>query len=216
MIDEYLASEYGEQTDDYYQRTVGEYHSSATGNCVRRNFLDWIEDTRPGKSAWPHFELGNNIEDIVEDALINKHDARHVKNSIPIEIQFDEFRIVGETDLVVLGKNLTLDTLYEIKSTGNLKYTKDEPKMQHLYQIHCYMHALGAETAKIVYVDKFRLDTVEHTVEYDEEIWDDIVDRTERLHTALITGEPPEPHEDSELWDHFCDHESSGKCCKEQ
>lgn len=212
MIKDYLEHEYGEEDDDYYERRIGEYHSSASGQCPRRRFFDWMEDSRPGPDAWPHFEIGHNIEDIVEDALTHKHDKRHVKNGIPIRLHLDDFEIVGETDLVVLGDNLVMDEMIEVKSTGNLKYARDEPKRAHVYQVHCYMKALGLPQCKVLYVDKFRLRTVEHVVEFEQDVWEDIVERTTELHDALTVGEPPDPREGEGEHNHFCDY--GNRCCK--
>lgn len=217
VLDEYLQAEYEENQDEYFERRLGEYHASATGNCIRRNFLDFINDVRPDDDAWPHFEIGNRIEDVFEAALEQKHGWRYVKNSVPIELNFGNFSIVGETDPVVIRDNFDIDTLYEVKSTQNLGYTTEEPKRRHLYQAHCYMRALADGDVpdfdtKIVYINKSNLNTVTHDIDFDAEVWDDIVDRTRTLHNALISGQIPDPHEDSDLQDYFCEH--GEKCCK--
>ena len=220
MIDNDIITDYLEDThsvqDEYYDREIGEYHASTSGNCVRRNYYDFKRDPEPGPSAWPHFTLGNVLEDVFEDALRVRFGKRYVKNAMPIKLEFDDFHVVGETDPVIVDDSGNVDHLWEVKTTGNLKYTKDGPKQEHMYQIHCYMMALGItdDSASIVYINKYNLETQTHVVQFDHEIWMDIVDRFERLHEALLADEPPDIETEEDDQDYFCPHKDTQLCCK--
>lgn len=214
ILKDYLRAEHGEQ-DDYYDREVGVYHASTLGNCVRRNYFDFVRDPDVDESAYPHFTIGNVLEEVFEDALKERHGWRYVKNALPIRIPMDDYVIVGETDPVVMDHNGDIERLWEVKTTGNLKYVRDEPKQEHLYQVHSYMFALDIidDRCSIVYINKYNLETVTHTVQFDHEIWNDIVRRCERLHEALVNEDPPDPvGEDGQ--DYFCPHDNTQLCCK--
>ena len=198
--------------DSWHERKRGVYHASSTGKCVRRNYFDWVHDVTPPASAYVHFELGHRLEEVYLDALKYEFGDRFVKTDMPICLEFDDFKIVGETDPVVFDNNGEISQITEVKTTTNLKYTRKEPKQTHLYQTHCYMKALDQDSVTIVYICKRDLDSVTHTIEFDSDIWDDIVDRTETLHNALENEDPPDPV-GPEGQDHFCDH--SDMCCKE-
>lgn len=215
-MDEYLRDKYENEDDDFFEPVVGEYHSSTLGHCLRRRYLDFKnpEAAEPGEGAWPHFELGNVLERVFEDALEAEFGHRYVKNSLPVEIDCGDYKIVGETDPVVMGQNGEIDQLWEVKTTTNLKYTRDSPKYEHVCQVHAYIYGLSLlnSGAKIVYIDKKNLDTVVHDVDFKEYRWDQIRDETDRLHEALTTDNIPEPVEEKKQ-DHFCAH--GAKCCKE-
>lgn len=213
IMNRYLEAEYADQDDEYYEPKVGTYHASTMGRCVRHNYFAFMEDIRPDDGAWPHFELGNTLEDVFVKALRNEYGWRYVKNSVPIRIGFDGYEIVGETDPVVLKDNMNIRRLYEVKTTKNLSYVKSTPKLEHVYQVHCYMYALGLldDRCTIVYISKYDLDTQAHHVEFDKSIWNDIVDKVATLHEAIENEEPPEVQPKSEH-DYFCD--AGDQCCK--
>lgn len=215
MIDDYLENEYGGERDPYHKREVGVYHASMSGKCVRRLYFDFVEDAMPGASAWPHFELGHRIESVVQTALEDQHGPHRVKQDIPIKIESNDLDwiLVGRTDPVVLDDNLEIDTLWEVKSTKNISYVSDEPKPEHVHQVHCYMTGLEQFDAKIIYVSKYDLEYVIHEIEYDPAIASDIMDKMDTLHESLMNEEPPEPSPYVSDHDYFCEHD--GKCCKD-
>lgn len=215
-MERFLEAEYGGELDDYFKPEVGKYHASTSGSCLRRLYYDFKHEVPPGEDAWPHFELGNRMEDVFERALIEEHGERYVANSIPISIPIDGFEIVGETDIVVLGDNLTVDTLYEVKSTKNLSYVRNKPKWPHVCQLHCYSYGLDLindESRKIVYIDKGNLETVTHEVDFERGIWNHILRKMRNLHEALMNDEPPEVQPEKHR-DYFCPHDDTDRCCK--
>lgn len=199
--------------DEWHRREVGVYHASAMGKCVRRHYFNFKEDTQPENDAYPHFELGNRLEDLYEDALKEEYGEKYVKNDVPIKFQGDDYKIVGSTDPVIINDNGDIETIFEVKTTGNLKYTRGSPKDRHLYQLMCYMKALNVNKANIVYINKYNLETVTHEVQFDIVIWNDILNRAERLHEALENDEPPEPVNSDES-DYFCEFDE--RCCENE
>lgn len=212
----FLEAEHGGELDDYFKPKIGEFHASTTGSCPRRMYYDFVEPKRPGKGAWKHFELGNRMEDVFEDALAEKHGSKYVINRVPIDIDFGQYKIVGETDPVVINDNMEIDTLWEVKSTTNLSYVRNKPKWPHVTQLHAYAYGLdlmnrpGAR--KIVYIDKTSLETVTHEVSFEQGIWKHVTNKLETVYEALMNGEPPEVSEDKHR-DHFCPHKEEPYCC---
>lgn len=217
VMQNYLESEHGGEQDDYYKPTVGEFHASTTGSCVRRLYFDFMKPQQPDDGAWKHFELGNRMEEIFEDALARRYGEKYVVNRVPIEVDVGDFKIVGETDPVVIDDNLDVQELWEVKSTLNLSYVRDKPKWPHVTQLHAYAYGLdllnSADSRKIVYIDKTSLETVVHDVSFEQGIWEHVIDKLETVYEALMTGEPPEPAEEKHQ-DHFCPHDDEPYCCK--
>lgn len=214
-IENWLASKYGgDRDDDFYDRRIGEYHASMSKNCIRRNYLDYTIGSEPGSDAWPHFEMGNTLEKKKLWALEEEHGKRFVKNSVPIKIDLGDFCIVGETDPVVVDWNWEIQQLHEVKSTNGMSYVRDSPKEEHVYQTHCYMKALDLDTCIITYISKTNIsDEVEHIVQFDPDIWNDITFRFTMLHRALTTDEMP-PESDEDDHDYFCPFDDREMCCK--
>lgn len=212
IMRDYLNEKYSEEDDEYFERKFGVYHASGSGKCPRRRYFDFVEDTQVEARAYPHFELGNMIEDIFEDALIARYGHRYVVNGLPIEIPIDDFVLVGETDPVIINDNFEIRELWECKSTSNLSYTRDGPKRAHVRQVHAYMYGLKLFECNIIYVNKKNLRTQVHPVEFDPEIWAEIVADWRTVHEAIVNEEPPGPESDEDRQDHFCSHDA--RCCK--
>lgn len=216
VMQAYLEAEHGGELDDYYKPEIGEFHASTTGSCVRRLYYDFIEPEQPDDDAWKHFELGNRMENIFEDALVQRHERKYVVNAMPIKVDLGEYHIVGETDPVVIGDNGEIEELWEVKSTSNLSYVRSKPKWPHVCQLHCYAYGLDllnpSDTRKIVYIDKTSLETVTHEVSFEQGIWTHILNKLETAYDALQAGEPPEVAEEKHR-DHFCPHKDKPVCC---
>lgn len=217
VMGRFLESEHGGELDEYYEPTIGEFHASTTGSCPRRLYYDFMDPERPDDGAWKHFELGNRMEDVFEDALAEEYGDKYIVNRVPISIEINDYEIVGETDPVVIDDNLEVKELWEVKSTTNLSYVRSKPKWPHVCQLHCYAYGLDmiqeSDTRKIVYIDKTSLETVTHEVEFENGIWEHIVRKLDDVYAALMTGEPPEPS-DEKHQDHFCPHDDKSVCCK--
>jgi len=217
VMQAYLRAQHGGELDDYYKPRIGEFHASTTGSCVRRLYFDFMDPEKPDDGAWKHFELGNRMENIFEDALKERHEPKYVVNAVPIEVEIDDFKIVGETDPVVIDDNMDVETLWEVKSTSNLSYVRSQPKWPHVCQLHCYAYGLdvlsGSGRRKIVYIDKTSLETVVHDVSFERGIWQHILGKLRTVYQALLDEEPPEPAEEKHQ-DHFCPHKDKAICCK--
>jgi hypothetical protein len=217
VMQAYLEAEHGGPVDEYFEPTIGEFHASTTGSCVRRLYFDFMDPEQARSGAWKHFELGNRMENVFEDALVERYGRKYIVNVVPIEIEIDDFKIVGETDPVVITDDLKPDVLWEVKSTTNLSYVRDKPKWTHVCQLHCYAYGLDllnpSDNRRIVYIDKGSLETVVHDVSFEQGIWEHIVGKLRTVYTALMNEEPPEPAEEKHQ-DHFCPHKDKAICCK--
>jgi len=192
VLKEYLRHR-AESSSKYHETKDGVYHASETSQCLRKLYYKRKapEDKIPkDESSYPHFRLGHLIERIYFNALKHKHSYMHVRNSVPIRHEFDDFELVGQTDPVILGENLKPKRIYEVKSTSNIKYSKNEPSKHHVFQVHPYIAALQCPCS-IVYIQKTNLSTATHEVNFDPSIFKASVDRLRELHKYLNDNKLP-------------------------
>lgn len=195
MIEDYLLDTYNSDEEDHWSVDEGVYHASDVSKCPRKTFFKHKvgpEDNDAGSCK--NFERGNMVEDFAEKVLRHEFGYRHVGNAISVNVGFDDFELVGETDPVIFGENGAIDKLFEVKSKNpfNFKYVKDEPQLSHVYQTHVYMQGLGLDEADIWYVQIPDFDDVVHTVEFDDEVWGDIVERLFTIHECIERGVRPD------------------------
>lgn len=194
VIVNYLDHRFQGNNNDFWEPEVGRYHSSYMGKCLRKLFLKYELGKRKDKSSLPHFEIGNKVEEIVERALKYRYGWQFVKNSYRIRLEVDEndFQVVGETDPVLVAENGEVDRLFECKSTKDLYYVMGAPQKDHILQVHPYMRALGLDECTFIYVQKTDYAEKWHTIQFDEEILEYGLDRLRKLHDALTEGYWPE------------------------
>lgn len=206
VLSEYLSHRFNNREDSFWDREVGKYHASDTGKCLRKTYYEHELGRREREDAYPHFYQGNLIEDFVEEALMNHFGRDHIKNSFRIELDFDGFKIVGQTDPVLVGSNGKIERLFEVKSTKNLKYRRDGPPNHHVMQVHPYLAGLDLDSCTVIYVGKYGLDALSHEISFDKPTFERGIDRIRRLHSALTNGEPPEAEPFSDWECRFCEY----------
>lgn len=210
MVDEvfkkYLENRFSGPPTDFYERKIGRYHASDTGKCLRQLYYKYMGVASEKTSSWPHFLLGNNIEKMYEWALKFYYGHDFIKNSIRIQLDFDDISIVGQTDPVLLAPNLDIKKIFEIKSTSSISSKKKYGvSKHHVYQVHPYMSALKCP-CEIVYIHKLNLETAKFDIDFDPDILTRGVNRVRSLHEYLVKGAlpPAEPFMDWNCKPGFC------------
>jgi hypothetical protein len=64
----------------------------------------------------------------------------------------------------------------DYKSTKAIKYNMAAPKKMHVTQINFYLGCALAKYGILVYIDKGDFEIIQHTVEYSQKVFDDMVE----------------------------------------
>lgn len=118
------------------------------------------------------FEVGNavhlNFQNVLEEEL----------EDVEKEFTDEELHIKGHID----GRYK--DYVIEFKSISPYALKKaDLPYKHHIEQVHMYMHLTGLKKAIIVYVDKSSGNIIEYEVEFDSEIFLNLIEKIEKIKT---------------------------------
>jgi len=130
-----------------------------------------------------HFWLEHHLPELIEDRAI-RTEAR-VKNKI--EVPNHDF------DIYVSGYADAVDTegfVYDHKFTGNIEYSMESPKEKDRMQVLMYIDSLDdVHTGQLEYVQRQgrfqKGKIVEHTIEWDEEDFQAMVDKLIEVCAAL-------------------------------
>jgi len=196
-----LAEKFDKDDEGGHEPKKGKYSPSDCWKCHRAWFLKYVlpmEYRMADEESWGTFERGNDVEDKKEEALKNYLGENHVINGVDIEIDLrDEFgfRITGETDPLIVWRNLKVLIIYEVKSTGEVG---EDPSLSqsHLFQIVVYLKALEdrfpeREIGIVSYVDKKNYQGADFSSKLKEEIWQLVLSRFIRFHQFLENEEIP-------------------------
>ena len=123
-------------------------------------------------------------------------------NDTPPETETDDvcLTVAGSTDPAICDTDTgDVIALTEVKSTGSIGYV-DEPKRMHKMQLHAYMNALGITDGYVIYVDRDNLlDPKVFEVEFDEDVWQTVVDWVSETLPYAMEGKLP-PADAPEGW----------------
>ena len=206
-ITAYLRDE-NEQKDSSWwdDRTIGEYHVSDATKCPRKAYWNITDRKKPDGDSLRYFKLGHDAEDFIERII--KQMNNNILNSYRFDMKLHPSGIVvkGETDLYEVDENGEIVDIIEIKSTGNLYYSKKEPKEYHVLQLQAYMGLLDVHSAHILYIDRSTYKTCYHDIDFDADIFDDFSKRIFELDKYLREGivPPKDPQADWEC--DYCDY----------
>lgn len=108
--------------------------------------------------------------------------------------------IAGSTDPAICDPDSgEVLALTEVKSTGSLDRI-NKPKRMHLMQIHAYMKALDITDGYVIYVDRNELlNPKAFEIEFDENVWNTVVEWVESTMEYAVTGTLP-PADAPENW----------------
>jgi len=216
MVTQFEDEEGDEIIRNYFQskmqkprkRSNGKFWVSDLGTCKRYMFYNTvIGRSEPSLESMKNFEWGNRVEDVWEQALIEKYNKRLVKNDLEAKIFEDGFQIWGYTDPVLLKPDGTIDTIWEVKGATNLWARRASPADSHRAQLHGYMKALDQSEGKIIYIHPTHFTTKTYEVEFDDEFWAHLLQRLGEAKDLISDKVLPKPEKDYSPKCKWCDYQ---------
>jgi hypothetical protein len=201
----------------------------AIGHFIEEDIVEpWLHELFE-----PEYDIDNAVHVSVDidtfpvQEIENPTDGRDPSSRIPIprDVEFNQpnneppeadsgdvcLTVAGSTDPAICDSDTgEILALTEVKSTGSIGYI-DEPKRMHKMQLHAYMKSLGITDGYVIYVDKKELlDPKVYEVEFDESVWQSVVDWVSSTLPYAASGELP-PADAPEGW--MCKYcEYSNRC----
>lgn len=152
-------------------------------------------------------ELGPDVETEIDVELPDGLGYNQPDNTDPeLDAETTCLTIAGSTDPALCDPDTgDVIALTEVKSTGSIDRV-DKPKRMHMMQIHAYMKALGITNGYVIYVDRDELlNPKAFEVEFDTDVWDNVVEWVESTMSYAATGTLP-PADAPEQWMcRYCD-----------
>ncbi len=176
-----------------FVRDEAVFSPSDIGMCMRYLYYSYKSPKAESEEDSKIFAIGNMVHDIVKEALVQYNklygDFSDIKFEYPIEIAHDDFKIKGRIDALLSlfsGENVVL----EIKSTSDISKII-EPDERHLWQTILYIKASAANYGIIAYIQKNNARVKQFKVEANDSIYNQIMERFERLRKYLKTNTLP-------------------------
>lgn len=189
----------------------GKWHPSSISGCARQAVYNFRgiprTDERDPKSK-RILRIGHILHQFAQDAVMAEVGSTIKAFYAEVKIDIPELNITGSVDGVlelIDGTWLVLE--FKTISANGLKYAKELPKPEHVVQVSCYIHALrehGSADAGIpplgdklrscivAYVEKQDLLIAEYTVEWNEELREDLIARAAELNWYETGDELPD------------------------
>ena len=185
-VSELLTEIYRAEQDQEWDRKVGVYHPSGIKGCKRALYYDITEEP-PRRTARPSalalFDLGHAIHDKLQSRYSGDPDFTDEANA-----DFKPLKLYGHTDGVFKAK----DWLLEIKSIADASFrTLVKPKIEAVWQIHCYMFAFDIPRAQILYVNRNNGLRRNFKVYFTYDIWQEILDVINHTDECVEAGTIP-------------------------
>jgi CRISPR/Cas system-associated exonuclease Cas4 (RecB family) len=177
---------------DHKPKTVGRYYPSEVGTCIRKLYYSYKFPKQIKPDLLKIFEVGDILHDFVVRVLRSEKnkDIELLKWEMPFKMDMENFQISGRVDDLLMIKVSGKTVLVEVKSCSFLRYVK-KPQKHHVMQLQLYMHAIGVHNGILLYVEKNTLQTKVFTIDFDELIVKEALNRFKELHESLITNNIP-------------------------
>ncbi|MBS3144334.1 Dna2/Cas4 domain-containing protein [Candidatus Woesearchaeota archaeon] len=187
MVDRFLQSE-------IRIRSIGRYYPSEVGQCMRKTWYTFRNPKPVDKELKKVFEAGNRLHEFVADVFKSDkvEEVELVEKEVPFELVFDDFTISGRIDDLIRVKIGSREALVEVKSTKDLRYM-EEASESHIMQLQLYLHARKVKEGILLYLEKNTLKSKTFHVVYDENVFNQVIERFRLLHKKLIDGKLPLP-----------------------
>jgi len=197
MVDRFLQSE-------IRIRSIGRYYPSEVGQCMRKTWYAFRNPKPFDKELKKVFEAGNRLHEFVADVFKSDkvEEVELVEKEVPFELNFDDFTISGRIDDLIKIKLGNKEALVEVKSTKDLRYM-EEASESHVMQLQLYLHARQIKEGILLYLEKNTLKSKTFHVVYDENVFNQVIERFRLLHKKLIDGKLPSPEsrlDDNKRW----------------
>jgi CRISPR/Cas system-associated exonuclease Cas4 (RecB family) len=177
---------------EHRPKAVGKYYPSEVGTCIRKLYYSYKFPKQIKPDLLKIFEVGDILHDFVVRVLRSEKnkDVELLKWEVPVKIDFEGFQVSGRVDDLLMIKHSGKNVLVEVKSCSFLSYVK-APQRHHVMQLQLYMHGTGVHNGILLYIEKNDLKTKVFTIDFDEIIVKEAIDRFRELHESLITNSIP-------------------------
>ena len=192
--DEIIRNYFKQKISKPTKRSNGKFWVSDLGKCKR--YLYYSNNIQKSKStieSMKSFEWGNRVEDVWEEALIEKYNERLVRNDLEVKIFEDDYRIMGYTDPVVMNPEGSIDTIWEVKGVTNLWARRAHASKSAKAQLHGYMKGLDQSSGKIIYIHPTYFYTKTYEIEFDEDLWQKLNRRIAETYDLIKDDVLPKP-----------------------
>ena len=189
------------------KREITSWHASGFGSCPTGRYLErlGVEPDEPfDQRTLRVFSAGTKFEEwMIELALKGLPDAQ-ISLTQQVRVEIGDWGVSGYADAVVdvSGERI----VYEIKSKHSrafhwMEKMGEGAMRQHQMQVWLYLHGLGIEEGRILYVSKDDLCMLEYPVYHsDGELSAEVANEVSLLNRAWEAKLPPRPIEDPKAW----------------
>lgn len=176
------------------------YVTSIVKQCQRQAYFDIVRRTIPSIEKLRMFEAGNILEDYLVKVFNELDDIRVLGTQLPTYYYGNSFTVHGRLDILAQHDNSVI-VCHEVKSTQNVPFTA--PWSDHVEQLQFYLGALGIKWGQIDYLDRkalvmgeYKIDT-SYEVIRDEDVFNNLIQRGQKLNEMLMSGMVPEANYES-------------------
>ena len=181
LFEDYLIKKKEKEKKEHSPLQDNEFFAGSSGGCSRALYFSKRIGFNPPNDLLKIFCIGNIIHDFIQTQIITEG-----KSEVPSTIEEDGIVVRGRLDCL-LG-----DVIYEIKTIKSLNYVTNEPKDEHRRQLNIYLNANNLKNGVLLYVEKNTLQTIEHIVTFNQELYDDSIKQFKLVHKAIVNKKPPE------------------------
>ena len=180
---EYLLEQENEKP---WSRRVGHYHPSSVKGCKRAMYYDRISAEpvpRVGADLRMIFDMGHALHGMIQGYL-NNYDGFEEE----VTCEFPDLHLYGHCDGVFRKE----DWVLEIKTVGESVYrTLVQPKIEHIWQIHCYMFCLDIPRTQLLYVNRATGAQRLFKIAFSNEIWEEVAAVLGYVESCVEKEDPP-------------------------
>ena len=186
----------------------GYFYASEALKCPRSIYYSRVDPKDPDDTLLGVFKIGEILHEFFQDVMMKAQPD--LKDEVEVRVKDEEagIEVSGRADL--MG-----DTeIIEFKTTANVKYNEAEASITHKGQTILYLSQNRDKKAYVIYIDKRNMITAKHEVEFDEIMFDAIMNNFKKAKVALDGGDMPDKPGFVEAWQ--CKYCSYAKRCKEE
>lgn len=177
------------------ERDIKAIYPSEIGFCIRRNWYLYTLPKQLELRVLKLFQAGSFVHNWFISVFLNsfqKGKVKYFSYEEPCVYKGDDWIIKGRYDDMIGIKVKGELRLFEIKSVAGLERVV-KPSRHHKMQLIFYLKTLGLKKGWIVYVDRRYLDIKVFKVEFNHEIFNEIIKRATFLAEHLAKKKLPFP-----------------------
>ena len=165
---------------------------SEMGECTRKiayDILNFPADKVPEPKLQRIFGNGHKVHSrYLKDYLpklgipckvwIKKRGTWKFVDFIEVMIEDKKLWIRGAPDAIIFNPETGTKYVFELKSMNQESFWRlTDPLIEHVYQVHLYMHLTGLRKSILLYENKNRQDIKEFEVDYDQGVMDYLIQK---------------------------------------